>query len=99
MAHVYIDENLTGEFVSKLQELGHDVADGANFGPGKTDAWHFRTALAERRIIITLDKRGLDGWATAVDEGLMRGDDLSGHMYRWLSGREEWLEDAWRPEN
>src|SRR3972149_1556789 len=125
MARVYVDQNLTGTFVSDLRTLGHDVADGGELGPGKTDTWHFRAALDGRRTIITLDKRDfsyfhrlwtslyqlavvpaihsgilvaiqgpsftLDTWAQTVHERLMRGDDVSGHMFRWHSERAEWL--------
>lgn len=133
MAPVYVDENLAGTFVSNLRSLGHDVADAGELGSGKTDAWHFRAALGDRRTIVTLDKRDfsyfhrlwtslyqlaivqavhpgilvaiqgssftLDSWVTTVHERLTRGDDISGHMFRWHSERAEWLEDAWKPED
>ncbi len=133
MTRVYVDENLSGDFVSALKALGHDVVDASDSGAGRTDSWQFRTALVDQRVIITLDRRdflyfhrlwttlhqlgvvreahpgilvaiqsssfSLNMWADAVNERLQRGDDLSGHLFRWHSARGEWLEDAWRPED
>jgi hypothetical protein len=41
----------------------------------------------------------LDSWTATAHERLGRGDDISGHMLRWHSDRQEWLEDAWKPED
>jgi hypothetical protein len=57
MARIYVDENLAGSFVSELRDFGHDVVFGGDIGPGRSDAWHFREALIDQRILLTLDKR------------------------------------------
>ena len=56
MARLYIDENLAGQLVSDLRDLRHEVAFAGDIGQGRTDAWHFREALNQKRVLITLDK-------------------------------------------
>ena len=56
MASIYLDEHLDG-FGERLRSLGHDVTSAAEQGRrGKSDAWHFREALEQRRTILTWDK-------------------------------------------
>ena len=55
MARLYVDENLS--LVPALRESGHDVIYAPDAGQSRTDAWHFREALDDQRIILTLDKR------------------------------------------
>jgi hypothetical protein len=60
MARLYVDENLA-DLISGLREARHDVVSAIEHGgPGRTDAWHFREALVERRIILTLDKKDFE---------------------------------------
>ena len=55
MARLYIDENLIG-IVEGLRDSGHDVVSAAEgYRKGKSDAWHFRDALTDQRVILTLD--------------------------------------------
>lgn len=57
MARLYVDENLAGNFVSELRGKGHNVVFAGDAGEGRTDAWHFQTALRDERIMLTLDRR------------------------------------------
>lgn len=54
MARLWVDENL-GFFVPSLRDAGHDVFYAGQTGPGRSDVWHFREALDDQRIILTLD--------------------------------------------
>ena len=69
MASVYLDED-AGALLSPLQENGHDVALAKDIGPGRSDVWHFRRAISDERVVISLDTgfyylHGL--WTTLVD--------------------------------
>ena len=56
MARLYLDEHLGG-FRAQLAALSHDVVSAAEHGRrGKPDAWHFREALEQQRVILTWDK-------------------------------------------
>ena len=56
MTLVYLDEHL-GDLASGLNAEGHDVVFAGDSGrTGREDAWHFREALRDGRVIITLDK-------------------------------------------
>ena len=57
MARLYVDENLAGDFVSRLRAKGHDVVFSGDAGQGRSDGWHFREAFVDGRILLTLDKR------------------------------------------
>ncbi len=53
---VYVDEQL-GNFVASLEEAGHDVVFAGSEGrSGRTDAWHFREAMSEERVLITFNR-------------------------------------------
>lgn len=55
MVRVYLDEHL-GDLLNPLRGSGHDVMFGGDRGrSGKTDAWHFREALDDSRVMVTLD--------------------------------------------
>lgn len=54
MARLWVDENL-GFFVLPLRDDGHDVLDARETGVGRSDASHFREAVRDQRIILTLD--------------------------------------------
>lgn len=55
MARLYLDEMLGG-FVDELRSLGHDVVAATEKGrDGRADAWHFREAMREGRILLTWD--------------------------------------------
>ena len=54
MARLYVDEN-SGSLVPPLRAAGHDVMFAGESGTGRSDAWHFRQAITDRRTIITLD--------------------------------------------
>ena len=77
MARAYVDENLTGSFVTQLLAFGHDVLDGHQLGAGKSDSWQFRAALVDRRVIVTLDKRDFlyfhRLWTTLHQLGVVEG--------------------------
>ena len=56
MARLYLDENLGG-FSQQFRDAGHDVVTADDPGrKGRTDAWHFREAIADQRIILTWDR-------------------------------------------
>lgn len=56
MVRVYLDEHL-GDLIKPLRTSEHDVMFGGDRGrSGKTDAWHFREALDDSRVMVTLDK-------------------------------------------
>jgi hypothetical protein len=56
MVRLYLDEHL-GDLLTPLRASGHDVTFGGDQGrSGKTDAWHFREALDDSRVMVTLDK-------------------------------------------
>ena len=54
MARLYIDEN-AGALLPGLRRNGHDVAFAKDIGTGRGDVWHLRRAIAERRVVISLD--------------------------------------------
>lgn len=57
---LYIDEQL-GNFVRPLSDAGHDIlfaGDGAR--SGRTDAWHFRQAIDDGRVLLTFDRRDFE---------------------------------------
>lgn len=56
MARVYLDEMLGG-FARPLSESGHDVVAATDeMRRRQPDAWHFRQALNERRVLLTHDR-------------------------------------------
>lgn len=55
MASLYVDENLAS-LVDPLRAAGHDVVFAGDTGGGRTDPWHFREAIRQRRVFVTLDK-------------------------------------------
>ena len=56
MVRVYLDEHL-GDLLDPLRASGHDVTFGGSQGrSGRTDAWHFREAVDDARVLVTLDK-------------------------------------------
>lgn len=57
MARAYIDENLGGQFTVYLRDAGHDALFAGDRGKGRTDTWHFREAMRENRVLLTLDRR------------------------------------------
>lgn len=60
MARVYVDEQL-GNFVTPLQQAGHDVVFAGDTGrSGRTDAWHFREALEQQRVLVTYNRRDFE---------------------------------------
>jgi hypothetical protein len=60
MVRLYLDEHLGG-FAQSLRAFDHDVVTAADEGrQGRTDAWHFREALGERRLILTWNKRDFE---------------------------------------
>jgi len=62
VARLSLDEDLGG-FASRLQELGHDVVSALQPGRrGRTDAWHFRSALDDRRAILTWNRGDFEYW-------------------------------------
>jgi Domain of unknown function (DUF5615) len=72
MARLYLDEN-AGALVRLLREAGHDVSFAKDVGQGRSDPWHFRQAISERRVMISLDTgfyylHGL--WTTLLDLGI-----------------------------
>ncbi|MEX2226396.1 MAG: DUF5615 family PIN-like protein [Dehalococcoidia bacterium] len=61
MARLYIDENV-GNFASPLRAQGLDVLSVVEDSNrrSRTDAWHFREAVDQRRILITFNRRDFD---------------------------------------
>lgn len=60
MRRVYLDEQL-GNFTEELKRHGHDVVfGGEDARSGRSDAWHFREAIAGRRTIITFNRRDFE---------------------------------------
>ena len=58
MALLYIDEDLSREFVHLLAAGGHDVVYAVDSSPrARTDAWHLQRASVDRRILITFNER------------------------------------------
>lgn len=56
MARLYLDEHM-GNFVDQLRAIGHDVLFGLEHGgQRRTDAWHFREAVEQDRILLTFDR-------------------------------------------
>lgn len=58
MAQIYLDEDVAN-LASGLRELGHDVVSVAEdaLRLSRTDAWHFREALQQRRTLVTWNRR------------------------------------------
>ena len=52
-----VDENLPVPTTDLLRSAGHDVASVLEISPGVSDAEVLAYAVAERRILVTLDKQ------------------------------------------
>lgn len=97
MARLYLDEHLHA-LVSPLRNYGHDVVFAVDIGgQGKTDAWHFREALASQRTLLTLDRKDFQYfhrlWTTlrivgvveTEHAGILRAVQTKGFTYsEWL---------------
>jgi hypothetical protein len=75
---VYVDEQL-GHFAVPLAAAGHDVVFAGDAGrAGRTDAWHFRQALEQQRVLITFNRRDFEYlhklWTTLVILGSAHAD-------------------------
>ena len=58
MARLYVDEDLSREYVELLRESGNDVVYAVDVGPGAhTDAWHLQRASVESRVLVTFNER------------------------------------------
>jgi hypothetical protein len=78
MVKLYLDEHLSG-FAQRLRSFGHDVVTGADEGrQGRTDAWHFRQALDEGRLILTWDRQDFEYlhrlWTALRTLGVVSGE-------------------------
>ncbi len=61
MARLYLDEDLGG-FAGELRMAGHDVLSVGSDAQrrAKPDAWHFREALTDRRILSTWNRHDFE---------------------------------------
>jgi hypothetical protein len=106
MTRGYLDEHL-GDFRNRLVGAGHDVVFAGDAGrDGRTDAWHFRQAIDDGRVILTLDKGDFrylhQLWATlhtlrvisSKHAGVLTAAQSDGFTHlRWLEVVEQKLLD------
>ncbi len=58
MAHLYVDEDVSREYVVALESSGHDVAYAVDEGESaRSDAWHLHQAAIQGRTLITFNER------------------------------------------
>ena len=58
MARLYVDADISRDFVQALRAAGHDVAYAVDSAPeGRSDALHLAWAAMEERILLTFNKR------------------------------------------
>lgn len=95
MARLYLDEHMRN-FVPLLRDAGHDVLFAVDHGgQRRTDAWHFREALIDQRIVATFDRGDFEYlhrlWTTLQTLGIV----ATGHAGILAAARvvtpAEWL--------
>ena len=101
-----VDENLPVPTTDLLRSAGHDVASVLEISPGVSDAEVLAYAVAERRILVTLDKQDFGeliyyhGLPAPPGMILFRlpdipAEELSNRVARTIAAQDDWRGSFW----